>query len=277
MTATAPEYDTYQSAFHQAFRPELYRMIDTLPLPDGGCVIDVPCGDGFYTRRLAERMTGGRLVAADACDEYLNRTRDRLSDAATGAGVEVTKADAYRLPHPDGTFDVAWCAQSLISLDPLPAVRELHRVTRSDGAVVILEADEFHHVLLPWPVELEAALPLAVHAASVRRYHDGAKLAPVRRLRGLLRRCGFQSVKRTIHPAERAAPFDPPTAAFLAHHLRFLRSLVAPHLTPELLRTFDRFADADRPDSLLRSPEVELSCLNVVYHARRSRTRTAGL
>jgi SAM-dependent methyltransferase len=268
MATDAPEYDSYQSAFHHAFRPELYRMIDSLPLPAGGCVIDVPCGNGFYTRRMAERMTGGRLVAADASDEYVAQTRKVLAEPPPGVEVEVTKADAYRLAYPDGTFDLAWCAQSLISLQPEPIVRELFRVTRSDGAAVILEADEFHHVLLPWPVALEAALPPAVHAASVRRYGDGAKLAPARRLRGLLRRCGFRSIRRTTHNTERVAPFDPPTAAFLTHHLRFLRSLVAPHLTANLLDTFDRLADPDAPDSFFRSPEVELVCLNVVYTAR---------
>jgi ubiquinone/menaquinone biosynthesis C-methylase UbiE len=264
----APEYDSYQSAFHTAFRPELYRVVDALPVPAGGCVIDVPCGNGFYTRRLAERMAGGRLVAADASDEYLNRAREALTDAPPAVEVEVTKADAYRLPFPDGTFDLAWCAQSLISLQPEPAVRELFRVTRPEGVAVILEADEFHHVLLPWPVALEAALPAAVHAASVNRYGDGAKLAPARRLRGLLRRCGFRSIRRTTHTTERVGPFDPPTAAFLTHHLRFLRSLVAPHLAADLLTTFDRLADPDAPDSFFRSPEVELVCLNVVYVAR---------
>lgn len=265
---TSPEYDTYQTTFHAAFRPELHRLLDTLPLPNDGCVIDVPCGDGFYARRLAERMTGGRLVAADAGDEYLARARQALAGVGTAAVVEVDKADAYHLPYPDGTFDLAWCAQSLITLAPEPAVRELFRVTRADGAVVILEADEFHHVLLPWPVELEAALPPAVHAASVRQYGDGAKLAPARRLRGVLQRCGFRSVRRTTHPAERAAPFDPATAAFLTQHLRFLRTLVAPHLPANLLAAFDRLADPDAADSFFRSLEVELVCLNVVHLAR---------
>lgn len=49
---------------------------------------------------------------------------------------------------------------------------------RAGRAVAILEVDEFHHVLLPWPVELEAVLPQAVLAACLRRYGDGAKLSP---------------------------------------------------------------------------------------------------
>jgi ubiquinone/menaquinone biosynthesis C-methylase UbiE len=194
MADTTPDYDGYQSSFHEAFRPELYRVLDALPVWPGSRVLDVPCGNGFYTRRLAERLTAGTLVAVDVDDVYLSRTRAAV--AGTAAATEVRKADAYRLPYPDAAFDLVWCAQSLISLDPEPAVREMRRVTAADGTAAILEVDEFHHVLLPWPVELEAALPQAVHAASVQKYGDGAKLAPARRLRRVLRQAGFRSVRR---------------------------------------------------------------------------------
>ena len=263
---------TYQTSFQTAFRPELYRILDGLPLPTGGAVLDVPCGGGFYARRLAERLTAdGRLTAVDARDECLTRTRAALADVPTAAAVEVRQADAYHLPYPDAAFDLTWCAQSLISLDPEAAVRELFRVTRADGVTAVLEADEFHHVLLPWPVDLEAALPPALHAASVRRYGDAAKLAPARRLRRVFRQAGFRSVRRVTHNAERAAPFDPPTTDFLVRHLRFLRSLVCPHLSATHRATFDRLTDPAAADSLFRSPEADLVCLNVVYLARPSR------
>ncbi len=103
---SAPEYDSYQTAFHRAFRPELQRILDALPLPASGSVLDVPCGDGFYARRLAERMTGGRLVATDASDDYLARARTTLARIGTAADVQVRKADAYHLPFPDGAFDL---------------------------------------------------------------------------------------------------------------------------------------------------------------------------
>jgi len=264
---SAPDYDAYQSSFHRAFHPELHSILGGLPLPDGGSVLDVPCGDGFYARRMAERVSGGRVVAVDASDDYMARACTNLADVVTSAEVEVRKADAYHLPYPDGTFDLTWRAQSLISLDLEAAVRELFRVTQPSGTAAVLEVDEFHHALLPWPTELEAVLPAAVHAASVAPLGSGTKLAPARRLRPLLRRVGFGSVRRATHPFERAAPFDGHTVAFLRHHLGFLRSLVAPHLPASLLTAFDRLSDPDARDSLLNSPDAELTCLNVIYLA----------
>jgi len=264
MAKAAPEYDAYQSSFHQAFRAELYGIIGDLPV--GGLVLDAPCGNGFYSRRLAERLgTGGRLIAIDSNDEYLRSTRATVSGRKDA--VEVLKADAYALPFENATFDLVWCAQSLISLDPGRAVREMFRVVKHDGVVAILEVDEFHRVLLPWPPELEAAIPQAVYEASVRKYGDAVKLAPSRRLRAVLAAAGFGSIRRMTYPFDRAAPFDPLTATFLARHFEYLRSLIFADLPAPMRKLFDRVTDAAAADSLYPLPDAELVCINAVYLA----------
>jgi ubiquinone/menaquinone biosynthesis C-methylase UbiE len=271
MADDTPSYDDYQSSFHEAFRPELDRVVDDLPLPHRGAVLDVPCGGGFYTRRLAERLGAGAcLTAVDACDAYLDQTRDLLRRTPSLAAVRVQKADAYHLPDADATFDLVWCAQSLISLDPVRAVREFRRVTKPDGWLAVLEVDEYHHVLLSWSAELEARLPLATHAASVKRYGDAVKLAPARRLRRILKQSAFQLVRRDTYPIERVAPFDPATRAFLTHHFAHLRSLVRPQLPGDLRHLFDALTDPDAEESLFNLPDSELICINALYLARPS-------
>jgi hypothetical protein len=121
---------------------------------------------------------------------------------------------------------------------------------------------------LPWPAELEAALPAAVHAACVRKYGDGIKLAPARKLRGVLDRVGFGSVRRETHSFDRAAPFDARTGAFLARYFEHLRWLAYPHLSLPLQKTFDRATDSDASDALSRRSNCELVCVNAVYLAR---------
>ncbi len=267
MASQSIGYDAYQSSFHKAFQSELYGILNELPIRKGGSVLDVPCGNGFYSRRLIERLgPGQRLIAVDANDHYLRQARRALKEPAVD--VQVKKADAYQLPFEDQTFDLVWCAQSLISLDPLRAVREMHRVTKRHGVTAILEVDEFHHVLLPWPVELEAALPLAIQKASVQRYGDGKKLAPVRKLRPVLAESGFDSVERITYAFDRGAPFDAATREFLEHHLAYLKSLAYPHLPRSKQGLFDRMADFDNPRSPFRSPGAELVCINAVYFAK---------
>jgi ubiquinone/menaquinone biosynthesis C-methylase UbiE len=264
-----PDYDAYQDAFHLAFNNELYSIVDALPVPEDGSVIDVPCGGGFYTRRFAERIgPKANLTAVDSNDEYLAKTDDETE--RTAVDVQVVKADAYNLPFADATFDLVWCAESLISLDPDRALREMLRIVKQDGVVAILEVDEFHHILLQWPVELEAALPLALEAASLRRYGDKTKLSPARRLRHILKEAGFASVRRRTHAFDRTAPFDPSTDDFLNQHFAFLRSFVYEHLPKPMQRAFDHFTDPETEGSLLRTSEAELVCLQSVHLARRS-------
>jgi len=54
-----PVYDGQLSAFHRAFAAELQEILDRLPLQPGMRVLDLACGDGFYTRRIAERLGAG--------------------------------------------------------------------------------------------------------------------------------------------------------------------------------------------------------------------------
>src|SRR4051794_2021374 len=61
-----PDYDDLLSAYHAAFAPELERAVRAVPLPEPGCVLDAPCGDGFYAACLARRLgPAGRVVAVD--------------------------------------------------------------------------------------------------------------------------------------------------------------------------------------------------------------------
>jgi len=265
LTLIMPDYDDYQSSFHTAFAPELAQLVAMLPRT--GRVIDVPCGRGFYTRLLARHLQTGTLTAVDACEDSLPPLRAALADATTESAV--LKADAYHLPFADAAFDTLWCAESLISLEPPRALREFIRVLAPGGIAAVLEVDEFHHVLLPWPVELEAALPRALLKATRQKHGSGIKHSPARRLRAWLNEAGFRAVRRRLLPLERVTPFDEPTQAFLRHHLEYLRSFARPHLSEAHQTLFDRAADPEAAASIVRKTDVELTLMLALYHARK--------
>src|SRR5205823_11043628 len=117
-TAKLPDYNPLLEAFHAAFAKELHQIVAELPLAPESNVLDVPCGDGFYAAALARRLgPAGALTAADCSDAYLARARASVARAAPEAPVTFVRADAYALPFEDESFDLVWCAQSLISLD----------------------------------------------------------------------------------------------------------------------------------------------------------------
>jgi ubiquinone/menaquinone biosynthesis C-methylase UbiE len=267
-TSDLPDYDPALKAYHTAFRSELEAAVRRSELGPSARVLDCPCGDGFYTKLLAEHMRGGKLVAADLSPAYLDRAGRTVGGPPPGVTVEFVTADTYRLPFDAESFDLVWCAQSMISLDDPPrAVREMARVLKPGGRVAVLETDEFHHVLLPWPVGLELAVQAAVRAGCERRYGSGAKFAQSRRLRAEFAAAGLGAAGKRTVAADRVAPFGRAEREFLIRHFEQVRKLVAPVLDRATLAAFDGFTAADAADGFLNRPDGELTCLATVCYA----------
>lgn len=57
--AERPSSDPYLRAFLTAFESELSAATGRYHLSNRDRVLDVPCGDGFYTALLARHMLGG--------------------------------------------------------------------------------------------------------------------------------------------------------------------------------------------------------------------------
>jgi SAM-dependent methyltransferase len=180
------------------------------------------------------------------------------------------EADAYELPFANRTFDLVWCAQSLISLDDaLAAVQEMKRVLRPGGVLAVLENDVFHHVLLPWPVDLEVPIQKAIQVASRARFGSSAKLSPVRRLPKILVDAGFRSCGKQTFAADRQAPWPASVRRFLEFHVEDLRELLRGHLPAKVRTAYRRFVDPQRSDSLFGDKAMDLTCLNVLYEAKK--------
>ena len=262
MSLGKPSYVSSQSSFHRAFAPELRQLITKLPIRPDSRTLDVPCGTGFYTEMLAERSQD--LVAVDNCEEHIRELKLKLPQADVRCG------DAYNLPDAAGTFHVIWCAESLISLQPRQAVKEFARLLHPDGFLAILEVDEYHHVLVNWPVALEAALPMAIHQASMAKYGTALKLSPARLLRRDLKQAGFATVRRKVLTFERQTPYDDATQKFLSGYFEHLRELAYPYLPGELQSQFDALTDPTNSNSLYRKQDTELTVMSAVYYGTKT-------
>lgn len=249
-----PGYALNLAAYHRAFAAELAGCLAALPV--SGRVLDLPCGDGFFSACFAER--GADVVAADLSPAFL-RLAERTCRQTAG-GVEFVQANAYRLPFRQGEFDLVWCAQSLISLDdPVKVLAEMRRVVRPGGLVAVLESDELHHLLLNWPAEVEAAVQRATMATARGKFGGAGRLSPSRWVGRTMLAAGLRDVRSQTVAADRRAPFDAATADFLRVHLGELRKRLTPHLSADELAAFDRFP----------GPDATLTCLNTLFVGRR--------
>lgn len=102
---------------------------------DGTEWLEVGCGPGVFTAELARR--GRRATGVDRSPAMLRHGRALAAVRASGA--RLVTGNAYALPFPNRSFDVA-IASSVVNVvdDPVRILQEMHRVTRPGGRVSVL-------------------------------------------------------------------------------------------------------------------------------------------
>lgn len=130
-------YDTIADRFDAVMnRYDLDRRLDLVfhkylagePLA-GRTLLDVGCGTGWFAARATARQA--HVTALDVSVRLLEKTRQKCP-AALVAG------DACRLPFPDAAFDFVMSSECIEHThDPLQAVREMCRVVKPGGTVVL--------------------------------------------------------------------------------------------------------------------------------------------
>lgn len=107
-----------------------------------GRVLEVAAGTG---RNLPHYPAGCRLTAVDLSGGMLARLRRRLEGAASD--VALARMDTEELGFPDDAFDTVVDTMALCTYpDPLGALREMSRVCRPDGRLLLVE-----HGRSRWP------------------------------------------------------------------------------------------------------------------------------
>jgi ubiquinone/menaquinone biosynthesis C-methylase UbiE len=258
-----PAYAPTLMAYHRAVARELRAIVAGLPIQPGDRVLDLACGDGVYARWLAERLDEGGVLAVDVSAAFLELARRELPSGFPADRVRFVRADLKHLPIRDDSFDVVWCAQSLYSLpDPVDALRRMARAARPGGLVAVFENDEFHHVLLPWPVEVELALRRAELRALTEHSDQPRKFYVGRHLRRVFHAAGLADCQHRTWTIDRQAPLGPEDRAYFAGYLQDLRARTGAYLKREIRDEFLRLVDTDSPAYLLDSPDFTATCLN---------------
>jgi ubiquinone/menaquinone biosynthesis C-methylase UbiE len=152
-------------------------------------ILDLGCGTGWASRRMARVAKTGEVVGLDVADEMLHRAED----ASTGfKNIRYVWGSAEKIPAQSGQFTKVLSVESFYYYaDQAKALDELHRVMAADAQMFILiNLYKDNHYSMRWVTELK----VPVQALSEAEYI------------ALLQKHGFRKVEARRIPDRSPSP-----------------------------------------------------------------------
>lgn len=143
-------YDTLASEYERVvvpiYRPIAKRLIQHTDLRPGWHVLDAGTGTGLIALLAAPRVgKTGRVIGVDVSEAMLAIARDKAARFGF-TQCEFQTGDLEALKFADSTFDAVLSQFALHHTDPSKALRELYRVLKPGGVLVVQEWMELPNV-----------------------------------------------------------------------------------------------------------------------------------
>lgn len=150
----ADDYDRVNTilsfGIHHVWRAKTVQLSGAKP---GDHVLDCATGTGDLALEFKEKVgDSGYVLGTDFCAEMVEHAPEKAAEHNLEVDFEV--ADAMNLPYDDDRFDIASIAFGIRNVDdPVQSLKEMARVVKPDGQVVVLEFGQ-PKGLLKYPYEL---------------------------------------------------------------------------------------------------------------------------
>jgi phosphatidylethanolamine/phosphatidyl-N-methylethanolamine N-methyltransferase len=148
----------YDLVFGPTLHPGRLVALEQMGIQPGDRVLEVGVGTGINASLYPRNC---HVTGIDLSTSMLERARERVAREGV-SNVRLIEMDAARLTFPDDSFDIVY-APYLVSVvpDPVQVVREMRRVCRPGGKIIVLNHFRSANPILS---RIERAIsPLTVH------------------------------------------------------------------------------------------------------------------
>ncbi|MEH1924655.1 class I SAM-dependent methyltransferase [Nostoc sp.] len=157
--AAAASYDAYYSKY---LGQGALGMLEKLPIKSGQHILDLACGTGFFTHRLAEKVgKHGKVVAVDLSPGMLQCNQENATSQGI-SNINFVQSDALSFLSglSDNSIDGIVCGWGICYMEHGKFLQEIERVVKPGGFIGLIEnracslkaiSDLFTKVLLDYP------------------------------------------------------------------------------------------------------------------------------
>ncbi|CAM3187117.1 bifunctional demethylmenaquinone methyltransferase/2-methoxy-6-polyprenyl-1,4-benzoquinol methylase UbiE [Leuconostoc rapi] len=141
----APEYDKMNNIIsfgtHKLWRQ---KVMSRMTFPIGADIIDVATGTADWALALAEKSDEtAHVTGLDFSEEMLAIGQSKVDISDYSEKITLVQGDAMALPFDDAAFDIVTIGFGLRNLpDPVTGLKEMYRVLKPGGQLVILETSQ---------------------------------------------------------------------------------------------------------------------------------------
>lgn len=118
-------------------------------------VLDVACGTGDFAIQTARALRQGHVTGVDLSEGMLAVMKEKVDRKGLSDRISIQKGDGEALPFEDGTFDRVTVAFGIRNFENREqGLREMRRVLRPGGRLVVLELSRPQNALIRWFYDL---------------------------------------------------------------------------------------------------------------------------
>ena len=167
-------------------------------------ILDVACGTADSSIKIAEKIENAKVFGIDISTKMLEIGKEKAAKKGLGDRISFSVSRAENIDFQDDTFDAAMVAFGVRNFsDRAQGLKEIRRVLKPNGTLIILELSEPQNVIVRWFYNLyfKNILPfigkrISGNANAYRYLQQTVEKFPMpKEFMAMLSHCGYKELK----------------------------------------------------------------------------------